>query len=288
MPDIDIDFCMNRRGEVIDYVTRKYGREQVAQIITFNTMAAKAAIKDCGRALDMPYGDVDRIAKLIPATVGMTIDKALEDVPDLRKIYDNEKLIRELIDTAKKLEGLVRGQGVHASAVVIAPRPLTELVPVVRTKNDEIVTAYDMKAVEKMGLLKMDFLGLTTLTVIDDCLRLIEQNRGVKVDIEQIPLDDEATFKRIFHVALTSGVFQFESNGMRDMLRRYKPDRLEDLTALTALFRPGPIQGGMTDDFIERKWGRRKVEYMLTEVEGILKVTLGGPLYERRCGAGTS
>jgi DNA polymerase-3 subunit alpha len=282
MPDIDVDFCMNRRGEVIEYVTRKYGREQVAQIITFNTMAAKAAIKDCGRALDMPYGDVDRIAKLIPATVGMTIDKALEDVPDLRKIYDNETQIRELIDTAKKLEGLVRGSGVHASAVVIAPRPLTELVPVARTKNDEIVTAYDMKAVEKMGLLKMDFLGLTTLTVIEDCLKLIQRNRGEKVDIENIPLDDEETFKKVFHAALTSGVFQFESNGMRDMLRRYKPDRLEDLTALTALFRPGPIQGGMTDDFIERKWGRRKVEYMLPELEGILKETLGVIVYQEQ------
>ena len=188
MPDIDVDFCMNRRGEVIDYVTRKYGREQVAQIITFNTMAAKASIKDCGRALDMPYGDVDRIAKLVPATVGMTLDKALEEVPDLRKVYDNDAQIRELIDTAKKLEGLVRGSGVHASAVVIAPRPLTELVPLAKTKNDEIVTAYDMKAVEKMGLLKMDFLGLTTLTVIDDCLKLIEKSRGEKVDIEAIPL----------------------------------------------------------------------------------------------------
>jgi DNA polymerase-3 subunit alpha len=282
MPDIDVDFCMNRRGEVIEYVTRKYGREQVAQIITFNTMAAKAAIKDCGRALDMPYGDVDRIAKLIPATVGMTIDKALEDVPDLRKIYDSEATIRELIDTAKKLEGLVRGAGVHASAVVIAPRPLTELVPVARTKNDEIVTAYDMVAIDKMGLLKMDFLGLTTLTVIDECLKLIRKNRGIEVDIEKIPLDDEETYKRVFHAALTSGVFQFESNGMRDMLRRYKPDKLEDLTALTALFRPGPIQGGMTDDFIERKWGRRKVEYMLPELEGILNETLGVIVYQEQ------
>ncbi len=282
MPDIDVDFCMNRRGEVIEYVTRKYGREQVAQIITFNTMAAKAAIKDCGRALDMPYGDVDRIAKLIPATVGMTIDKALEESPDFRKAYDSEATVRELIDTAKKLEGLVRGSGVHASAVVIAPRPLTELVPVAKTKNDEIVTAYDMKAVEKMGLLKMDFLGLTTLTVIVDCLKLIEQNRGVKVDIETIPLDDEETYKKVFQTALTSGIFQFESNGMRDMLRRYKPDKLEDLTALTALFRPGPIQGGMTDDFIERKWGRRKVEYMLPELESILKETLGVIVYQEQ------
>ena len=282
MPDIDVDFCMNRRGEVIDYVTRKYGREQVAQIITFNTMAAKAAIKDCGRALDMPYGDVDRIAKLIPATVGMTIDKALEESPDLKVAYDGDATVRELIDTAKKLEGLVRGSGVHASAVVIAPRPLTELVPVSKTKNDEIVTAYDMKAVEKMGLLKMDFLGLTTLTVIVDCLKLIEQNRGVKVDIETIPLDDEETYKKVFQTALTSGIFQFESNGMRDMLRRYKPDKLEDLTALTALFRPGPIQGGMTDDFIERKWGRRKVEYMLPELEEILKETLGVIVYQEQ------
>ncbi len=282
MPDIDVDFCMNRRGEVIDYVTRKYGREQVAQIITFNTMAAKGSIKDCGRAMDMQYGEVDRIAKLIPATVGMTIDKALEDVPDLRKIYDSEPQVRELIDTAKKLEGLVRGSGVHASAVVIAPRPLTELVPVAKTKNDEIVTAYDMVAVEKMGLLKMDFLGLATLTVIVDCLKLIEQNRGETVDIETIPLDDRETFEKVFQSALTSGVFQFESNGMRDMLRRYKPEKLEELTALTALFRPGPIQGGMMEDFIERKWGRRKVEYVLPELETILKETLGVIVYQEQ------
>ncbi|MGB7985833.1 MAG: DNA polymerase III subunit alpha [Terracidiphilus sp.] len=281
MPDIDVDFCQTRRQEVIDYVTRKYGREQVAQIITFNTMAAKAAIKDCGRAMDMPYGDVDRIAKLIPATVGMTIDAALEGVPDLKKAYDTDGQIRELIDTAKKLEGLVRGSGVHASAVVIAPRPLTELVPLAKT-NEKIVTAYDMKAVEKMGLLKMDFLGLATLTVIDDCLKLIESTRGEKVDIDAIPLDDEETYKKVFQAALTSGVFQFESNGMRDMLRRYKPDRLEELTALTALFRPGPIQGGMTDDFIERKWGRRKVEYMLPEMEPVLKETLGVIVYQEQ------
>ena len=282
MPDIDVDFCMNRRGEVIDYVTRKYGREQVAQIITFNTMAAKAAIKDCGRAMDMPYGDVDRIAKLIPATLGMTIDKALEESPDLRKAYDNDAQIRELIDTAKKLEGLVRGQGVHAAGVVIAPQPLTELVPVARTKNDEVVTAYDMKAVEKMNLLKMDFLGLTTLTIIDDCLKLIEQTHGHKLDIEAIPPNDPETFQKVFHPALTSGVFQFESGGMRDVLRRYKPDTIEDLTALNALYRPGPIQGGMIDDFIERKWGRRKVEYMLPELEGILKETLGVIVYQEQ------
>jgi DNA polymerase III subunit alpha len=280
MPDIDVDFCQNRRGEVIDYVTRKYGREQVAQIITFNTMAAKASIKDCGRAMDMPYSDVDRIAKLVPATVGMTLDRALEEVPDLRKIYDSEAQIRELIDTAKKLEGLVRGAGVHASAVVIAPRPLTELVPLNRTKNDEIVTAYDMKAVEKMGLLKMDFLGLATLTVITDCLKLIEQTRGEKLDIEMVPLDDPETFRRVFHTALTSGVFQFESSGMRDILRRYKPDTVEELTALNALYRPGPMD--MIDDFIERKWARRKVEYLLPELEGVLKDSLGVIVYQEQ------
>jgi DNA polymerase-3 subunit alpha len=280
MPDVDVDFCMNRRGEVIDYVTRKYGREQVAQIITFNTMAAKASIKDCGRALDMPYGDVDRIAKLVPATVGMTLDKALEESTELKKAYDGDATVRELIDTAKKLEGLVRGQGVHASAVVIAPRPLTELVPLAKTKNDEIVTAYDMKAIEKMGLLKMDFLGLTTLTVIDDCLKLIEKSRGSKLDIETIPPNDEETFKKVFHTGLTSGVFQFESSGMRDILRRYKPDRVEELTALNALYRPGPMD--MIDDFIERKHGRRKVEYMLPEIEGILKETLGVMVYQEQ------
>ncbi|MFZ0394601.1 MAG: DNA polymerase III subunit alpha, partial [Terracidiphilus sp.] len=280
MPDVDVDFCMNRRGEVIDYVTRKYGREQVAQIITFNTMAAKASIKDCGRAMDLPYGDVDRIAKLIPATVGMTLDRALEESPELKKNYDNDKTVRELIDTAKKLEGLVRGAGVHASAVVIAPRPLMELVPLNRTKNDEIVTAYDMKAVEKMGLLKMDFLGLATLTVIDDAVKLIEQTRGEKLDIEMIPIDDPETFRRVFHTALTSGVFQFESSGMRDILRRYKPDTVEELTQLNALFRPGPM--AMIEDFIERKWGRRKVEYLLPPLEAILKDSLGVIVYQEQ------
>jgi DNA polymerase-3 subunit alpha len=282
MPDIDIDFDMNRRGEVIDYVTRKYGREQVAQIITFNTMAAKAAIKDVGRALDMPYGDVDRIAKLVPTTIGVTIEQALKDSPQLQEAYDGNPQIRELIDTARKLEGLVRGAGVHAAGVVIAPRPLTDLVPVSRSKNDEIVTAYDMKAVEKLGLLKMDFLGLTTLTVIHDCLTLIERHRDEKLDLNTIALDDQRTYEQVFHRALTSGVFQFESGGMRDVLRRYKPTTVEDLTALNALYRPGPIQGGMIDDFIERKWGRRKVEYELPPLETILKETLGVIVYQEQ------
>jgi DNA polymerase-3 subunit alpha len=282
MPDIDIDFDMNRRGEVIEYVRLKYGREQVAQIITFNTMAAKAAIKDVGRALEMPYGDVDRIAKLVPTTIGVTIEQALKDSPPLQEAYDGNPQIRELIDTARKLEGLVRGAGVHAAGVVIAPRPLTDLVPLSRAKNEEIVTAYDMKAVEKLGLLKMDFLGLTTLTVIHDCLTLIKKNRGETLDLETIPLDDQTTYEKVFHRALTSGVFQFESGGMRDVLRRYKPTSVEDLTALNALYRPGPIQGGMIDDFIERKWGRRKVEYELPPLETILKETLGVIVYQEQ------
>ena len=282
MPDIDIDFCMNRRGEVIEYVKRKYGSDQVAQIITFNTMAAKAAIKDVGRALEMPYGEVDRIAKMIPATIGITIDQALQDNGPLAMAYDGDPKIKELIDTALRLEGLVRGAGVHAAGVVIAPKPLTELVPVTRTKDEAIVTSYDMKAVEKMGLLKMDFLGLTTLTVIDDCLKLIKSTTGTDVDMAMIPLDDIPTYEQVFHRALTSGVFQFESGGMRDVLRRYKPNTVEDLTALNALYRPGPIQGGMIDDFIERKWGRRAVAYELPELEMILRETLGVIVYQEQ------
>jgi DNA polymerase-3 subunit alpha len=279
MPDIDIDFCMNRRGEVIDYVRRKYGNDQVAQIITFNTMAAKAAIKDVGRALDMPYGEVDRIAKLIPTTIGITISDALKENPLLAAAYQDPK-IKELIDTALRLEGLVRGAGVHAAGVVIAPQPLTELVPVTRTKDDAIVTSYDMKAVEKMGLLKMDFLGLTTLTVIDDCLKLIQSNRGETVDLSLIALDDLETFEKVFHRALTSGVFQFESGGMRDVLRRYKPSSIEHLTALNALYRPGPMS--MIDDFIRRKWDASLIEYTLPELEPLLKETLGVMVYQEQ------
>jgi len=282
MPDIDIDFCMNRRGEVIEYVKRKYGSDQVAQIITFNTMAAKAAIKDVGRALEMPYGEVDRIAKMIPTTIGITINQALQDNGPLSAAYDADPKIKELIDTAMRLEGLVRGAGVHAAGVVIAPKPLTELVPVTRTKDEAIVTSYDMKAVEKMGLLKMDFLGLTTLTVIDDCLKLLKSTTGTDVDMAMVPLDDAITYEQVFHRALTSGVFQFESGGMRDVLRRYKPNTVEDLTALNALYRPGPIQGGMIDDFIERKWGRRAVAYELPELEMILRETLGVIVYQEQ------
>src|SRR6185369_3093285 len=282
LPDIDIDFCMNRRGEVINYVTQKYGRENVAQIITFGTMAAKAAIKDVGRAMDIPYADVDRIAKMVPTTSNIKLEDAIRESPGLQQAYDNEPQVRQLLDTARKLEGLVRNAGVHAAGVVISPRPLTELVPLHKTKNDEIVTAYDMVAIEKMGLLKMDFLGLTTLTILDDTLKLIEQTRGDELSLETLPLHDETTYEKVFHSGLTSGVFQFESHGMRDVLRRYKPNSIEDLTALNALYRPGPIQGGMIDDFIDRKHGRKKIEYELPELQEILQETLGVIVYQEQ------
>jgi len=282
MPDIDIDFCMNRRGEVIDYVTRKYGRENVAQIITFGTMAAKAAIKDVGRAMDVPYNDVDRIAKMVPTTLNIKLETAIKESPALQQAYENDAQVKQLIDTAMKLEGLVRNAGVHAAGVVISPRPLNELVPLYRTKNDEIVTAFDMVAIEKMGLLKMDFLGLTTLTILDDTLKLIKQTRGDELSLETLPLHDETTYEKVFHSGLTSGVFQFESHGMRDVLRRYKPNSIEDLTALNALYRPGPIQGGMIDDFIDRKHGRKKIEYELPELQAVLQETLGVIVYQEQ------
>jgi DNA polymerase III subunit alpha len=282
MPDIDIDFCMNRRGEVIDYVTRKYGRDNVAQIITFGTMAAKAAIKDVGRAMDVPYSDVDRIAKMVPNQLNITLEEAIRDSPQLKDAYEKDSQIRELLETAKKLEGLVRNSGVHAAGVVISPRPLTDLVPLHKTKNDEIVTAFDMVAIEKLGLLKMDFLGLTTLTILDDTIKLIVQTRNEKLDLATLPLEDEGTYRKVFHKGLTSGVFQFESQGMRDVLRRYQPNSIEDLTALNALYRPGPIQGGMIDDFIDRKHGRKKIEYELPELKGILEETLGVIVYQEQ------
>jgi DNA polymerase-3 subunit alpha len=282
MPDIDIDFCMNRRGEVIDYVTRKYGRDNVAQIITFGTMAAKAAIKDVGRAMDIPYADVDRIAKMVPTTLNIKLDDAIKESPALQQAYENDTQVRQLLDTARKLEGLVRNSGVHAAGVVISPRPLTELVPLHKTKNDEIVTAFDMLAIEKMGLLKMDFLGLTTLTILEDTLKLIVQTRGEQIKLEEIPLNDPTTYEKVFHSGLTSGVFQFESHGMRDVLRRYKPNSIEGLTALNALYRPGPIQGGMIDDFIDRKHGRKKIEYELPELKEVLEETLGVIVYQEQ------
>jgi DNA polymerase-3 subunit alpha len=281
MPDIDIDFCMRRRGELIDYVTQKYGRENVAQIITFGTMAAKAAIKDVGRAMDMPYGEVDRLAKLVPATIGITLDSALEEAPQLKAAINSDDKLKDLMNVAQRLEGLARHASTHAAGVVISPRPLTDVVPVYKTNRDEITTQYDMNALERIGLLKMDFLGLTTLTVLHDTVRMVEQNRGVKIDIDNLALDDADTYK-LFARGDTTAIFQFESHGMRDILRRYQPTRIEDLTALNALYRPGPIQGGMIDDFINRKQGKTKVSYELPQLKEILEETYGVILYQEQ------
>jgi DNA polymerase III subunit alpha len=281
MPDIDIDFCMRRRGEVIEYVTGKYGRSNVAQIITFGTMAAKAAIKDVGRAMDLPYGEVDRIAKLVPAQLNITLDEALKQAPQLKALIDGDARYTDLMEVAKRLEGLARHASTHAAGVVISPEPLTNIVPLYKSSRDEITTQYDMKGLEHIGLLKMDFLGLTTLTVLDDTVRMIEQNRNLKIDLSTLPLDDEATYK-LFARGDTTAIFQFESHGMRDILRRYQPTRLEDLTALNALYRPGPIQGGMIDDFINRKHGKKKVTYDLPELKEILEETYGVILYQEQ------
>ncbi|HVO59036.1 MAG TPA: DNA polymerase III subunit alpha [Dongiaceae bacterium] len=281
MPDIDIDFCMRRRGELIEYVTQKYGRENVAQIITFGTMAAKAAIKDVGRAMDISYAEVDRLAKMVPATLGIELKQALEDAPQLKAAVNGDDKLKDLMNVAMRLEGLARHASTHAAGVVISPQPLTDLVPVYKTNRDEITTQYDMTALERIGLLKMDFLGLTTLTVLQDAVKSVEQNRGVKVDIDNLSLDDAETYK-LFSRGDTTAIFQFESHGMRDILRRYQPTRIEDLTALNALYRPGPIQGGMIDDFINRKHGKTKVSYELPQLQDILQETYGVILYQEQ------
>jgi len=281
MPDIDIDFCMRRRGEVIEYVTQKYGRDNVAQIITFGTMAAKAAVKDVGRAMDIQYGEVDKLAKLIPTTLGIDLETALAESPQLKAAINSDEKLKDLMAVALRLEGLARHASTHAAGVVISPRPLTEVVPVYKTNRDEITTQYDMNALERIGLLKMDFLGLTTLTVLQDTVQMIEKNRGVKVDIDNLTLDDPDTYK-LFARGDTTAIFQFESHGMRDILRRYQPTRIEDLTALNALYRPGPIQGGMIDDFINRKTGKTKVSYELSQLKGILEETYGVILYQEQ------
>src|SRR5580704_11921808 len=281
MPDIDIDFCMRRRGEVIEYVTQKYGRGNVAQIITFGTMAAKAAIKDVGRALDLPYGDVDKLAKLVPNQINISLDEALAQSGQLREAIKNDERFHDVMEVAQRLEGMARHASTHAAGVVISPVPLTDLLPVYKTNRDEITTQYDMKGLERLGLLKMDFLGLTTLTVLSDTVKLVAANRGVQLDPGTLPLDDQKTYE-LFSRGDTSAIFQFESHGMRDILRRYQPTRLEDLTALNALYRPGPIQGGMVDDFIARKHGKKKVTYDLPELREILEETYGVILYQEQ------
>ena len=281
LPDIDIDFCMRRRGEVIEYVTQKYGRENVAQIITFGTMAAKAAIKDVGRAMDIPYGEVDRLAKLVPNELKIALEAALQQSAQLRAAVESDERMNELMTVARRLEGLARHASTHAAGVVISPRPLMEIVPLYKTNRDEITTQYDMNALERIGLLKMDFLGLTTLTVLHDAVRMVAQNRGTQLDLENLPLDDADTYK-LFARGDTTAIFQFESHGMRDILRRYQPARIEDLTALNALYRPGPIQGGMIDDFINRKQGKTRVSYELPQLKDILEETYGVILYQEQ------
>ncbi len=281
MPDIDIDFCTRRRGEVIQYVTEKYGREQVAQIITIGTLGARAAIKDVGRVMEMSFAEVDRLTKLVPNVLNISLPDAIKTEPGFSIAAQKDERVKKVLDVALKLEGMARNAGVHAAGVVIAPQPLKELVPLYRTNKDEIVTQYDMSGLEKLGLLKMDFLGLTTLTLVYDALALIKKHRGADLNIEDVPLADPATYE-IFCKGFTSGIFQFESSGMRDILRRYQPSRIEDLIALNALYRPGPIQGGMVDDFIERKHGRRQVTYDFEEIKPILDETYGVIVYQEQ------
>ncbi len=281
LPDIDIDFCMRRRSEVINYVTQTYGRENVAQIITFGTLAAKAAMKDTARALELPYAEADRLAKMVPPQLNITIDEALRQSAPLKQRYEREPKIKHVLDVARRLEGLSRHSSTHAAGVVISPKPLGEVVPLYKTNKDEIVTQFAMDDLERIGLLKMDFLGLTTLTVITDAVQLIEQHRGVKLVLEDLPLDDRETFQ-LFSRGAASGIFQFESHGMREILRRYQPSRFEDLVALNALYRPGPLQGGMIDDFIARKHGQKEVTYLVPELKEVLEETYGVIVYQEQ------
>jgi DNA polymerase-3 subunit alpha len=281
LPDIDVDFCERRRGEVIEYVTRKYGRENVSQIITFGTMKAKAVIRDVGRAMDMAYADVDRIAKQIPPALDMTLEKALAENPALRQMQEQDPRVKDLLDMGKRLEGMSRNAGVHAAGVVIAPGPITDYAPLFKSNRDEITTQWAMKEVERVGLLKMDFLGLSTLTLIQDAVAEIKRTEGIALDIDAIPLDDAKTYQ-LFVDGQTYGIFQFESSGMREILRKAKPQRLDDLIAMNALYRPGPLKSGMVDDFISRKAGKSEVKYELAALEPILADTYGVIAYQEQ------
>src|SRR5882724_6808917 len=281
MPDIDIDFCERRRGEVIDYVTRKYGRENVAQIITFGTMKARAVVRDVGRVLEMPFADVDKVAKQIPAALEMTLDKALEENDTLRQMEQSDPKVKELLSVARRLEGMTRHASVHAAGVVIAPKAITEYAPLYKGARDEIVTQWSMKEIERVGLLKMDFLGLSTLTLIFDAIEDIKRTTGHVLDIDHVPLDDPKTYQ-LFQEGQTFGIFQFESSGMREILRKSKPQRLDDLIALNALYRPGPLRSGMVDDYIARKQGKTEVKYELPALEPILEPTYGVIAYQEQ------
>ncbi len=284
MPDIDIDFCIRGRGAVIDHVTNFYGRDSVCQIITFGTMASRAAIKDVGRALNMPYGDVERIAKLIPPPYrgrNISISQALDQVPELKSAVESDPKVKDLVDLALRLEGCSRHSSVHAAGVVISPKPLHEIVPVAISSKNELTSQYSMNDLEKVGMLKMDFLALTTLTVIYDCLAALKEKAGVEIDWNDIPLTDEKTMK-LFGDGRTDAVFQFESSGMQEICRRLKPKELEDLSALNALYRPGPIDGGMIEDFIQRHRGEKQVRYLVPEMKEILSNTFGVLVYQEQ------
>jgi DNA polymerase-3 subunit alpha len=281
MPDIDIDFCMNRRGEVIEYVRRKYGQDNVAQIITFGTMAARSVVRDVGRVLGLPYGLVDKVAKTIPSGPETTLETAPQDSPPLAEAMKNDKEVARVIDIGSRLEGLARHAGMHAAGVVITPEPVTNYVPLYRTTRDEIVTQYDMRVVEKMGLLKIDFLGLRTLTVIDDALKSIEAETGKTIDITAIDMEEAEIF-RLFQEGRTKGVFQFESGGMVDVLRRARPTKFEDLVAFNALYRPGALDAGMVDEYVRRKNGVSKAKYIVPALKDILEETYGVIVYQEQ------
>ncbi len=285
MPDFDVDFCMENRDRVIDYVARKYGRDKVSQIITYGSMAAKAVVRDVGRVLGHTYGFVDRIAKLVPFELGITLEKALADAEDLRKLYESDEEVTALIDLARKLEGLSRNAGKHAGGVVIAPTKLTDFAPLYcEPGGANLVTQFDKDDVEAVGLVKFDFLGLRTLTIIDWAVKAINGTRAhgaAEIDINLIPLDDGATFE-LLKAQRTTAVFQLESRGMKDLIRRLQPDVFEDIIALVALFRPGPLQSGMVDDFIARKHGKAEIVYPHPDLAPILKPTYGIILYQEQ------
>ena len=281
MPDIDIDFCQARRGEVIDYVTRKYGRGNVAQIVTFSQLKPKLAVRDVARVLSLPVAIGDRIAKLIPDGVDVNFERALKESPLLREAMAADESIQKVVKIAERLEGLSRHAGMHAAGVVIAPRPITDYLPLYRTNTGDVTTQFDMNAVEKMGLLKIDFLGLITLDIMDAAAEGIRERTGDVVDLEHVPLDDEKTYE-LFRSGRTACVFQFDSSGMRDLLRRAKPKVFSDLAALNALYRPGALDAGTVEEYVRRRGGTSKVSYPLPEIEDILEETLGILVYQEQ------
>ncbi|MCA9153471.1 MAG: DNA polymerase III subunit alpha, partial [Planctomycetales bacterium] len=281
-PDIDIDFCKERRGEIIRYVKDKYGEANVAQIGTFGTLAARAAIKDVGRALGIPLARVNQVTEMVPEELGITLGKALEKSEDLRKTYDNDPEIRELLDLAKRIEGLARNMGTHAAAVVIADKPLTEYVPLCRVSGKtDIITQWSMGDVEAAGLLKMDFLGLRNLTILSKAVDIIEQTTGEKIDPLKFPLEDKPTFA-LLQRGETKGVFQLESGGIRDLLQKMKPDHFRDIIATNALYRPGPLEGGMVEDYVAVKHGRKEAEYKHPVLKDVLEETNGIMVYQEQ------